>query len=265
MPNLETELNQIKELRNKLNKHQPLSPDQRQRLAQNVRIDHVWSSNAIEGSPLSRAETATILNSGITAADAANTATVEAIDLNEAYVYMMALAQGDRPVVITHALMRDLNRLLTRHTTIPQSAAGVYRSIDVWPNGSEDRPYTAPFEIRPQLDALLQWADSAQQTASPIIFAADLHQRFVAIHPFIDGNGRTSRLLMNLVLVNAGYPVINILPDTASRNAYIAALETARGGDPEPFERLIAAYVKRALVYANNAVVANGNNKGADQ
>lgn len=79
-------------------------------------------------------------------------------------------------------------------------------------------------------------------------YAADLHQKFVSIHPFVDGNGRTARLLMNFALSEAGYPVISIMPDKKSRNEYMDALAISReNGNLVPFEKLVADYAIRTL------------------
>lgn len=79
-------------------------------------------------------------------------------------------------------------------------------------------------------------------------YAADLHQKLVSIHPFIDGNGRTSRLMMNFALTEASYPVINIQPDKKARDTYMDALAIVRNtGDLEPFEELVAGYVESTL------------------
>lgn len=80
-------------------------------------------------------------------------------------------------------------------------------------------------------------------TMHPVLLAAEMHERVVTIHPFIDGNGRTSRLVMNLILLQHGYPIANIPGDTDSRLAYYSALEQANAGDKMSFHRLIANYV----------------------
>ncbi|BDR59624.1 hypothetical protein XA3_20650 [Xylocopilactobacillus apicola] len=82
----------------------------------------------------------------------------------------------------------------------------------------------------------------------PVQYVAELHQRFVTIHPFIDGNGRTARLLLNFALTQAGYPVISVSPTPAKREKYLNALEEARNGKPDKFRNFISSIVKFAIV-----------------
>lgn len=238
-------LQELSRLKAEMTGHDPLSPLETQRLAQNIRIEHVWSSNAIEGSKLNEAETAAILNTGRTIAHQPVTDVLAALDLNRAYEYMLELV--DRQQALTATLIRDLNRLVMLRNTADQSAAGAYRKIAVWPYGAEDHPYTDPLEVPFEIDRLIEWSRQAQPALHPVQYAADLHFRFVSIHPFVDGNGRTARLLMNLALLQAGYPVVNIQPDPASRSQYIQALARGREDDLQSFEGLIADYTLTTL------------------
>lgn len=244
--NLKDKLNLLTSLHHKMNQYRPLSKKQVELLEKDVRIEHVWSSNAIEGSTLNRYETASILNTGMTVNGASLKDTMAAVDLNEAYDYMMDLASQKQP--LTTITIRDLNRLVMLKNTDERSQAGAYRVINVWPNGQEDRPYTTPTEISFKMQELVEWANKAVDQLHPVQYAADLHQKFVSIHPFVDGNGRTARLLMNFALAEAGYPVISIMPDKKSRNEYMDALAMSREtGNLLPFETLVANYVITTL------------------
>lgn len=87
-----------------------------------------------------------------------------------------------------------------------------------------------------------------KDTLHPIVLAAEMHERLVTIHPFIDGNGRTARLVMNLILLQHGYPIANIKGDAESRKKYYASLEKAQTqNDKCDFIQLIAAVVKESL------------------
>ncbi|NLR10650.1 MULTISPECIES: Fic family protein [Lactobacillaceae] len=240
------ELKIINALKTKRATFRPLSAQQAKELDQRVRIEHVWSSNAIEGNTLTRYETASILNTGMTVHGVPVKDVLETLDLNEAYEYMMTLASQKTPLSST--LIRTLNRIVTLQTTTDKANAGVYRILAAWPYGSEDKPYVAPFDIAPQMDDLITWSQAVQNDRHPVQYAADLHQKFVAIHPFADGNGRTARLLMNMALTQAGYPVINVQPNKEARNAYMEALaESRESGNLEPFEALIITYVRETL------------------
>ncbi len=243
---IQDELKNISTIKAKMDTFRPLSAQQVKELDQRVRIEHVWSSNAIEGNTLTRYETASILNTGMTVHGVPVKDVLETLDLNEAYEYMMTLASQKTPLSST--LIRTLNRIVTLQTTTDKANAGVYRILAAWPYGSEDKPYVAPFDIAPQMDDLMTWSRTAQNDRHPVQYAADLHQKFVSIHPFADGNGRTARLLMNMALTQAGYPVINVQPDKEARTAYMEALATSREtGDLEPFESLIIKYVRETL------------------
>lgn len=243
---IQDELKKISTIKTKMDTFRPLSAQQVKELDQRVRIEHVWSSNAIEGNTLTRYETASILNTGMTVHGVPVKDVLETLDLNEAYEYMMTLASQKTPLSST--LIRTLNRIVTLQTTTDKANAGVYRILAAWPYGSEDKPYVAPFDIAPQMDDLITWPQTAQNDHHPVQYAADLHQKFVSIHPFADGNGRTARLLMNMALTQAGYPVINVQPNKEARSAYMEALAKSReAGDLEPFESLIIKYVRETL------------------
>lgn len=233
-------------LKRQLDAYRPLDTVQLQRLEESIRYEHVWSSNSIEGNSLTRNETVQILNSGLTVGGASLKDTLEAVDLNQAYEYMMDLAARKQP--LTELAIRDLNRLATLQTAKVRSDAGKYRVVDVFPNGLPNHPYTPSFEVPGAMRSLIEWSDSAQREMQPVEYAAELHFRFVSIHPFVDGNGRTARLLMNLSLTQSGYPVINIQPNANSRSAYMDSLETSRvKGDSTPFQELVAKYAMQTL------------------
>jgi Fic family protein len=257
---IEEKLAEISELKAKMAALRPLSVEQVKEIRQRVRIEHVWSSNAIEGNTLTRYETASILNTGMTIHGVPVKDVLETLDLNEAYEYMMELASQQTPLSST--LIRTLNRIVTLQTTNDKANAGVYRILAAWPFGSEDKPYVAPFDIAPQMDQLIDWAHTEQKTLHPVQFAADLHQRFVSIHPFADGNGRTARLLMNMALTQAGYPVINVQPDKEARTIYMEDLAASReSGNLQPFEILISDYVRKTLAQRISILELNEKNQ----
>ena len=239
----------ITNLKNKMDTYRPLSPLEVKQLEQNIRIEHVWSSAAIEGNTMTEAETAEILNGGLGATIHGKTIkeTLEIINLNEAYDYMQNLAIKKQP--IRNEDIRNLNRIATLTTIQPQEEAGKYRNIDVYPYGSESRPYAHFYEIPEKMQQLQAWSNEAQDKLHPVQYATDLHQKFVTIHPFKDGNGRTARLLMNLVLTENGYPVVNVNPSKPAREQYMKALAVYQqpNNDPQPFRNLIADYVETEL------------------
>lgn len=245
--NREEKLKQLSRLRDEMNSYRLLPKEMVEQLDKQVKIEHVWSSNAIEGSTLTRYETASIIDTGITVNRKSVRETLEAINLSEAYEYMMSLVSEKQD--LSETIIRDLNRLATLNTAMSPELAGVYRITEAWPSGYEDHPYTEPFNIRPEVEQLIRWSKENRENLHPAIYAADLHQKFVSIHPFSDGNGRTARLLMNLSLTEEGYPVINIQPDRESREKYMEALAYSRQtGDLTLFENIIIDYFYKTLV-----------------
>lgn len=243
------QINRLDELKKHLDKYRPLSEADVAALEQDKRIEHVWSSNAIEGSTLTKFETRSIISAGVTVNKASVKDTLAAIDLNDAYDYMMDLAATKQP--LTETIIRDLNRIATTgeaRTTNKGINPGVYRVSGAYPSGYEEFPYVEPFDIEPQMADLISWSKVAQRKEHPVIYAADLHRRFVSIHPFTDGNGRTARLLMNFALTQDGFPVINVQPDGPHRTEYMEALHHARTTDDEnPFRQLVMRYVDKEL------------------
>jgi Fic family protein len=247
--NYQQQLEKLTDLKNQMDTYPPLSNSDVKQLEKNIRIEHVWSSAAIEGNTLSENETAAIIDSGIGATIHGKTIkeTLEIINLNQAYTYMKDLAIQKQPIRIDD--IRNLNRISTLETIQPKSEAGEYRVIEVYPYGTDKRPYALPYDIPEKMEQLQAWSDQARETLHPVQYATDLHQKFVTIHPFKDGNGRTARLLMNLILTENGYPVINVNPSKDARKQYMEALATAEEpqNDPQPFRNLIAGYVKQEL------------------
>ncbi|KRK48883.1 Fic family protein [Secundilactobacillus kimchicus JCM 15530] len=158
---------------------------------------------------------------------------------------MMSLASQKEP--LTQTTIRDLNRIVTMQTAPDKSEVGVYRAVSVWLNGLENHPYLDPMNIRPSIDRLIEWANANQEKLHPVVYAADFHLRFVAIRPFIDGNGRTARLLMNFALAQSGHQVSNVQPVRQERYTYMDRLEQARSGDEHAFDQLIVGYAEAEL------------------
>ncbi|ERL63926.1 Fic family protein [Schleiferilactobacillus shenzhenensis] len=239
-------LKQIDAKKEQMGTYRPLSQADMRAIEHEKKIAHVWSSNAIEGNTLTLYETTSILETGMTVHEKPIKDVLEAIDLADAYDYMMDLVQHKQPV--TETMIRDLNRFVTAKTTRDVQNAGAYRVEKAWPAGFPENAYPPPFEIRPAMADLVTWSRTNQARLHPVVYAAELHQRFVSIHPFIDGNGRTVRLLMNFALVENGLPLINIQPDKASRDTYMKALYTSQQiGEHGPFVRLVADYVDKEL------------------
>jgi Fic family protein len=192
-------------------------------LEHSQRIDITFTSNAIEGNTLTAGETALILEKGITVAGKPLKDHLEAVDHAKALAWVLEIAR-QKETPIREADLRNLHRLVTSQSA--PGIAGRYADRPRFVNtNSGVFNFPAPVEIPALMADFAIWlAGAPDEPAS----AFEAHLRLVGIHPFNDGNGRTARLLMNLVLARAGYPPIAVRPE--DRPAYLRALETAESG-----------------------------------
>ena len=234
--------NKIKEtdrFKKELDKYRPLSVDILKQLKEYYRIGLTYSSNALEGNSLTETETKIVLEDGITIGGKPLKDHYEAMGHSEAYNLLYELAKGK---TITEKDILDLHRLF--YYRIDSNNAGVYRKAKVIITGSEYIP-PAPDKIKGLMENFVKSIPELSKKYHPIEYSAILHKEFVDIHPFIDGNGRTARLLMNLALLQTGY-VITIIPPIL-RNEYISTLEKAHKGDNKPFIEFISSRVYESL------------------
>lgn len=222
----------------KISSARPLAKEELKSLDAYFRIGFTYSSNALEGNTLTISETKILLEDGITVGGRPLKDCYEAVGHGCAYDFMLELARQP-DMSITEDTIKKLHRLFYQKVDIDQ--AGQYRSIQVYISGTDYIP-PAPDEIPRLMKHLADQIHSSQTTLHPVELGAMAHKRLVDIHPFIDGNGRTARLLMNLILVNAGYGVVSIPP--VWRNDYINALTASRRlNDMDIFSKLIAECV----------------------
>ena len=187
------------------------------------RIGLTYTSNALEGNTLTESETKVLLEDGLTAGGKPLRHTFEALGHAEAYDFLFTLL-GSRQI--------DKTAIITMHwlfyQNIDRAAAGVFRLSPVIITGS--RYAVTEAEVIPaEMEALILWANESRHQYHPVEFAAQLHKRFVFIHPFIDGNGRVARLLMNAALIQDGFLPVIIPP--VLRAEYIGFLEKAHVDD----------------------------------
>ena len=216
----------------------PLPPEFVQSLEHKLRIELTYSSNSIEGNTLTLRETQLLIDENITPGGKTLREVHEAINHNEAIMLLYRIAERRQPVCERDLL--DLHALVLRH--IDDTWAGRYRQTRVFITGS---PIIPPSHAHvPELMAKFI-GGLAVASAHPVKIAADAHYEFAKIHPFVDGNGRSARLLMNLLLLQRDYPLTIIPAD--QRTAYITAMDDADRGDRLPFYRVICAAVDRSL------------------
>lgn len=198
------------------------------------RIGLTWSSNALEGNTLTLSETKILLEDGLTVGGKPLRDTFEALGHAKAYDFMFTLLNSHQ---ITEKDALTMHRMF--YIGIDTEEAGKYRDRPVFITGSEYEVCPAE-RIEEEMKKLFQWACSERDKYHPVQFAAQLHKRFVFIHPFIDGNGRVARLLMNTALIQDGY-MLAIIPPVL-RHEYISLLERAHNND-QPFIDFIAERV----------------------
>ncbi len=214
-----------------IDKVRPFAGELLKEIKSYYRIDLTWSSNAIEGNSLTESETKVLLEDGLTIGGKPLRDTFEALGHAQAYDFMFTLLQSRR---ITENDALTMHQMFYRK--IDSEAAGRYRTRSVIITGSK-YAVCKPGLIKDEMGLLFQWVANERDKYHPVEFAAQLHKRFVLIHPFIDGNGRISRLLMNTALIQDGY-MLAIIPPVL-RHEYITLLEKAHKDD-RPFMDFIA-------------------------
>ncbi|WP_371121511.1 Fic family protein [Microcoleus sp.] len=181
-------------------------------------VRFTYNSNAIEGNTLTQSETELVLTKGITVGGKTLDEHLEVIGHKQAIDYIENLAQKDTE--INEWEIKQIHNLILRK--INPEEAGSYRTLDVMAAGTNYR-YPAHYLLSQLMRDFAIWLNSESALRlHPVEYATMAHYRFVSIHPFRDGNGRSARLLMNLLLIRAGYPIAVI--DNQIRNDYINAL-----------------------------------------
>jgi Fic family protein len=226
----------------------PLNPEYLHRLRRFFRIKNIYHSNAIEGNRLNVGETRDVVERGLTITGKPLKDQAEARNLSEALDYLEELAKNtEHP--ITEFDIRQLHHFVLKG--IRDDEAGSYRRTQVEISGSKHKP-TSPEKLAVEMAEFGQWlrlASMPKQLFDPrdaILAASAAHAWFVTIHPFIDGNGRVSRLLMNLMLMRYGFPIAIVTREDRMR--YYDALEESQSSDLTPFVELIAECVEESLV-----------------
>ena len=229
-------LQRIDTLKDKITAHRPLTTTEVRELDAYYKIGTTYSSNALEGNSLTLSETKVIIEDGLTVSGKPIKDIYEATGHAEAYDFMLETARGGA-LCITQEVICAIHRLFYRR--LDDENAGQYRREQVFISGTD---YVPPkYEDVPELMAAFV-AEIAEKQGDlhPILLAAFVHRRLVDIHPYVDGNGRTARLLMNLVLVNAGYQVVQIPP--VLRLQYIHALIAAQRNE-KPTDALFQTFI----------------------
>jgi Fic family protein len=222
-----------------LDRSRPLPADIVRRLNDDLRVFLTYHSNAIEGNTLSLRETQMVIDYGLTVHGHPLREYLEAANHAEAYNYVLALI--DKREAITRETILALHRLTMDKIL---ETAGQFRTVPVSIRGANMTPPPA-YQVESLMRQWVAWVEGEGLEYELVIRAAIAHHGFEAVHPFIDGNGRVGRLLLNLMLMCEGYPPALLLRDWRVR--YIQALDTANTGNYGPLANLIGQSVEAGL------------------
>jgi len=243
MNNIDLKLKEIDKLKAELSNLRPLDELQVKSLKNYFDIELTYNSNAIEGSTIDYNETKIILLDGITIGGKSTREHLETINHKEAIDYIEEIAKQETKE-ITRVDVLGIHRIILN--SIDTQNAGKYRTYEVYVNkGDGNRFYFPnPAQVPSLMDNFFLWLKE-NSGMHPVLLSAEAHYRLVSIHPFIDGNGRTARLLMNLILLQNGYtPAIVKM---SQRKKYIEAIESAREKEMKDFYELILDAEKESL------------------
>lgn len=229
----------ILEKKNRVDKHRPLHPDLLKRLQEDVLVEYIHSTNKIEGNTLTLGETRTVIQ-GMTVGGKTLREIQEARNHPETIDYIQEHAQSRGPM--TTDTVKQVHRLLLYDIL---EKPGDYRTGMIKVPGANFTPPKSNM-IPGLMEELVLWLRDNPWEHPPVELAARFMHRLLAIHPFHDGNGRTARILMNLILLRNGYPIITNI-SYRDRRQYLDALGQADLDNPKPLVDFIAMSVESAL------------------
>ncbi|MEM9832469.1 MAG: Fic family protein [Bacteroidota bacterium] len=255
-------------LKQELDDLRPISKADELRIMQKFRLDWNFHSNNLEGNSLTYGETKALILFGITAQGKPLKDHLEVTGHDEAIKWIEEVLREDRP--LTEKFIRDLHKLILKEDYQVDAITPDGKPTKKWvrigkykeqPNHvktvtGEIFRFATPDDTRIEMPELIDWYRKKQGEANPILLAAEFHYRFIRIHPFDDGNGRTARILMNFILMQLGYPPVII--KTQDKENYIAALRQADAGILEPF----IEYIAESLVHSLEIMIKGA--KGED-
>lgn len=224
-------------LKEQLNTRRPLTAGELKRIRDEFLVEYTYNSNAIEGSTLTLQETSLVLE-GVTIDKKPLKDHLEAVGHKDAFLYVQQLVKDKIP--FSEAVIKQIHTLVLMDRPDDR---GIYRRIPVRIIGAYHTP-PEPMLVPELMEKLVH--DFAKEKLHPIESAALFHLQFEGIHPFVDGNGRTGRLIMNLFLMQNGYPPINI--KFTDRKRYYEAFDSYyRDGNESVMVTMVAKYVEKQL------------------
>ena len=237
---IKQDFKKLDELKLKLDSFRPLNPYIVKNLHEDLVLRWTYHSNAIEGNTLTLKETKVALE-GITIGGKTLREHFEAINHKDAILFMEDLAQKEER--LSEYSIKQIHSLILKN--IDDENKGKYRKTNVIISGAEHKPPQS-FEVQSQMQEFIKNYNENITKLHPVELASFVHIEFVKIHPFLDGNGRTSRLLMNLELIKAGFPPVVI--ELEDRLEYYKALDIAHTeNDYKPFLELMKKVVEKSF------------------
>ncbi|WP_020535459.1 Fic family protein [Lewinella cohaerens] len=250
---------EARSLKKELDLLRPLSKDEESRIMQKFRLDWNYHSNHLEGNTLSYGETRALILFNITAQGKPLKDHLEITGHNEAVLWILEVVKDDRP--LNETFIRELHKLILKEPyevdaitadgkpTKKKISVGDYKKQPnhVKTQTGEIFRFASPEETPAKMADLIEWyrKEAEREDVSPILLAAEFHYKYIRIHPFDDGNGRTARILMNFILLKFGYPPVII--KTEDKANYFAALQLADAGTITPFVEYIAGNLVDSL------------------
>lgn len=232
---LESKLKELKSLR-------PIPPTIFNKIREQFQIEMTYNSNAIEGNSLTLKETFWVIQEGLTIKEKPLKDHLEAKNHKEALEFLYELTDSKKKNTVSEHLIRELHQLIVQDSQ--RDIAGKYRNGDVYISGADHRP-PSHIEVPIKMHELIKWLNQNKKKYHIVELAALLHHKMANIHPFWDGNGRVSRLVMNILILNAGYPLAVILKN--DRKRYYRVLALADKGQYKPICEFVAQTVIRSL------------------
>lgn len=232
----------LEEKRKRLNSLRPLPPVAVRKLREHFEVEMTYNSNAIEGNSLTLRETFLVLNEGITIKGKPLKDHLEATNHKEALDFLYDLVGHGKKITFSEYLIKSLHQLVTQN--IEKDWAGRYRNAPVRITGTPHQPPDS-MDIPPLMHDLVRWVGNQQEKMHVVELAALLQHKLVYIHPFFDRNGRTARLIMNVLLLQKGYPLAIILKN--DRKRYYRVLQEADNNNYQPLVAFVAKSVERSL------------------
>lgn len=225
-----------------LNQARPLSAEVIQKIQEQLQLEMNYNSNAIEGNTITLKETFWVVSEGLTVKGKSLKEHLEIKNQQEAIELIYEIVGQQKEKGISESLIKQLHHLVVKNTH--EKTAGQYRDGSVRISGSDHQPPEA-FEVSMKMNDLMKWFKKNKKKLHPIELAARFHHQLVHIHPFWDGNGRTARLAMNVLIMQAGYPLSIILKN--DRKKYYRALSEADKGVYNRIINLVSQAVLRSL------------------